>query len=260
MKIGVAQMSPLWENKAHNMRVCRTLAEEARESGCELLVFPELTLTGFSMNPSLAEPPDGDSAEFFCGLSNELGIAIAFGAAVSENGRVYNRLCIAQNGSVIASYSKVHPFSYVGEDKLFSGGSSAEICEINGVRFGLSICYDLRFPELYRMLAERCDCIINIANWPQSRSAHWQALLKARAIENQCFIIGCNRSGEGNGIAYSGDSAVYSPDGEQISCAKPFCEEIVYAEVSRAEAEKQRLSFPVTQDMRRDVYIEFYRS
>lgn len=258
MRVCAVQMNPFWEDKKRNMLLCRSFAEKAGE--CDLLVFPEMTLTGFSMNTSLAEPLDGETTRFFCDISVQTGAAVAFGAAIRENNSVFNRLLVADSGRITARYDKVHPFSYGSEDKFFRCGDKAVKADIRGMTVGLSICYDLRFPELYRMLADDCSCIINIANWPQARSTHWQALLKARAIENQCFIIGCNRVGEGGGLSYSGDSAVYSPDGECIAACEPCSEGIVSCAVSADEVIAARKDFPALRDRKNRLYAEFYRS
>jgi predicted amidohydrolase len=114
-------------------------------------------------------------------------------------------------------YIKIHPFSFAGEDKYFKGGEKLSTCSIEGFETGVAICYDLRFPELFIKLSEKAELIIVPANWPAARSLHWKTLLRARAIENQCYVAGVNCSGDMDGQTYSGDSAIYSPEGEMLT-------------------------------------------
>ncbi len=232
--------------------------QKAAEKGAQFVVFPELSLTGFTMNSVLAEPPDGETVQFFTDASRELGIAAAFGFACKHDGIITNRLCVAYNGIITAEYDKLHPFSYGGECSVYSPGSCLAATEVCGETVGLTICYDLRFPELYQALSRRCSLIIVIANWPVKRSDHWKALLKARAIENQCYITGCNRCGNGGGLSYSGDSAVYSPTGELICAAQPYDEQLIFADIRREECDKVQRSFPLKNDRRLDLYRDFY--
>ena len=256
MRVCVAQPDMAWEDKKANMILCRRLMEQA-EGKCELIVFPELTLTGFSMNADIAEEPDGDTAEFFCGLSREFSCCVIFGMAVKSGGKTYNRLCCADKGIITAYYDKIHPFSYGGECAVYSAGSKAVEVDICGTRTGFTICYDLRFPELYQKLSRTCGCIVCIASWPETRREHWLTLLKARAIENQCYIIGCNRTGTGGGLSYSGDSAVFSPLGTLVAGAGADSE-LLFAEIETEAAFAARSSFPVKNDRREDIYKEFY--
>lgn len=258
LKICVAQTNIVWENKSKNLRRCRDFIKTAAENGSRLIVFPELSLTGFTMNSSLAEAPGGETVRQFSHLSQEFGIAVGFGFACRESDRITNRFCIADNGGIIAGYDKLHPFSYGGECAVYSPGNHLETVELSGETLGLTVCYDLRFPEIYQKLSESCSLILVIANWPDSRSDHWKTLLKARAIENQCFIAGCNRCGSGGGLNYSGDSAVYAPTGELVGASEPYAEQLIYAEISGEECRKIRSGFPVKKDRRIDLYRDFY--
>lgn len=122
---------------------------------------------------------------------------------------------IDRAGEVRARYRKIHPFTFAGEDKVFNGGTEISFGEIDPVTIGLTICYDLRFPELYSSLGKKCELIVNIANWPARRVDHWNALLKARAIENQLFVVGVNRTGvDGKGLEYKKSSQIINPNGE----------------------------------------------
>lgn len=258
MKLCLAQTNIVWEDKSANMHKAREILAEAARRGTDLVVFPELSLTGFTMNASLAEPVDGETVRFFQNATADLKIAAAFGFACAHDGVVTNRLCIADHGEITAEYDKIHPFSYGGECSVYSGGSRIVTAEICGIRVGLSVCYDLRFPELYQAMSEQCQLILVSANWPDSREYHWNTLLRARAIENQCYIAGCNRCGTGGGLDYSGGSIVCSPTGEVISAAEPYKEGLVAAEISEEEVSRIRRGFPLKNDRRQDLYRDFY--
>lgn len=257
MKLCLAQTDIVWEDKSANMRKAREIMAEAAWQGAELVVFPELSLTGFSMNAGLAEPPQGETAEFFTELSGNSGVAAAFGFACSHDGVITNRICIADDGEIIAEYDKIHPFSYGGECAVYSGGDRLCTADIRGVRTGLTICYDLRFPEVYQALSADCELIIVAASWPDKRRAHWETLLRARAIENQCCIVGCNRFGNGGGLYYSGGSAVYSPEGVCMVSADDGSS-LLFADIDSGECRRVRSEFPVKNDRKSELYRDFY--
>lgn len=141
---------------------------------------------------------------------------------------------------------------------MYSGGARIVTAKVCGMTVGLSVCYDLRFPEIYQAMSEECQLILVIANWPDSRAYHWNTLLKARSIENQCYIAGCNRCGSGGGLKYSGGSIVCSPTGEVISAAEPYKEQLIYADISKKEVSSTRKGFPLKNDRRQDLYRDFY--
>ena len=238
------------------MRRCASLYESAAGQGAELIVFPEMSLTGFSMNTSLAEPPDGVTNRFFGELSRKYGVPCVFGYAEREGERFYNRLACAHDGVVKARYSKLHPFT-IGGERAFTGGSEPVSFTLGGMEFGLTICYDLRFPELYTELSKRCHAVIVAANFPKSRREHWLTLLRARAIETQCYILGCNRTGFGGGIEYSGDSVIFAPDGGELSRAGAGGE-LIFAEISAEAVNELRSAFPIRNDRRTEIYRNFY--
>ena len=240
------------------MEKCRSAMQQAADCGARLVVFPELSLTGFTTNASLAEPPDGDTVSFFSRLTGDLGVAAAFGFACHTETGITNRLCIADKGFITAKYDKIHPFSYGGECAVYSGGNSLTTIRVGDITAGLSICYDLRFPEIYQAMSGECRLLIVAANWPDSRAYHWDTLLKARAIENQCFVAGCNRCGSGDGLHYSGGSIICSPTGEVISSAEPYTEQLIFAEIDSEEVGRVRSVFPLKKDRRQDLYIDFY--
>ena len=148
-------------------------------------------------------------------------------------------------------YRKIHPFSFANEEKYFSAGNDIVATNIGDVKIGLTVCYDLRFPELYRLYAkEKVDIIIDIANWPSVRVEHWKHLLKARAIENQCFIVGVNRVGvDGKSNEYNGCSGVFNPMGKEIVLVEND-EKIIQSEIDIAEVNETRTKFRFLDDMK----------
>ncbi len=258
MKVGLAQFAPSWEDKKENMKKCEAFFKEASVFACDLLVFPEMTLTGFSMNTSLCENlQSGESVVFFKKCCMDYSMGCVFGCSTESDFNYYNELLyIDKSGEVSAAYRKMHPFTYGSE--IFSPGNACTAFDFEGDDIGLSICYDLRFPEIYQQLSKKCKCIIVAANWPEARSEHWSTLLKARAIENQCYIIGCNRVGEADNMTYSGDSMVIDPNGKILASAGSHTEELLCCEPDLNMAEMLRSDFPLKSDRRADIYRNFY--
>lgn len=220
MKIALASLNQLWGDKEGNFQACIDVARQAMNLGVELLVFPEMTLTCFYLNPALLGESKSktETLRKFGELSSEVKLTIVFGACLIDDvdGKARNYLCVAEpNGTSEAIYAKIHTFSHAGEDRVISSGLKPSSFDVAGEKFGASVCYDLRFPSLYTSLSEGCIGSVVIANWPDSRREHWFTLLKARAIENQMFMIGVNRIGtDGNGIFYSKMSCIVNPYGE----------------------------------------------
>jgi omega-amidase len=217
MRIALIQLAPDWESPKETIAQIENLGLEKIDA--DLILFPELTLTGFTMNSEmLAEELDGVSTTFFIGLAKKLKKHIIAGLIENYDDRRYNNAVhFDRDGLIAARYRKIHPYSYAGEDKSYSGSKELVTTKIDNHVFGLSVCYDLRFPELYRMYAKQgVEAIINIANWPVQRIHHWNHLLKARAIENLCYVIGCNRIGDDPFNKYNGQSAVYAPFGNTL--------------------------------------------
>jgi omega-amidase len=220
MKVALASLDQLWGDKKGNFDVCTEIARKAWNHGVDVLIFPEMTLTGFYLDPALLGESKSNSETLrkFGDLSSELKLTIIFGACLIDDFDQTSRnyLCVAEpNGTSEAIYAKIHTFSHAGEDRVISSGLNLSLFYVAGNKFGASVCYDLRFPSLYTSLSEECVGSVVIANWPDSRRTHWFALLKARAIENQMFMIGVNRIGiDGNGIVYSKMSCIINPFGE----------------------------------------------
>jgi predicted amidohydrolase len=215
-----------------------------------------MTLTGFSMNiDKISETEtNGKTLEKFKKMAKENNIAIVFGIVIEDNKKAKNRVYfIDNNGVVLNYYDKIHPFSFAGEDKYFNGGDMLSFVNFKSINIGLSICYDLRFPELYSALSSTCDVIINIANWPAKRIYHWNTLLKARAIENQIFMIGVNRTGiDGNSLEYVESSNIFNANGEILTSKQFYIMKIINIDLE--EQTKFIESFNTTQDRKNDLY------
>jgi omega-amidase len=221
MKIALISLNQIWEDKKSNWSLCRKYIKDAADNRVDLIIFPETTLTGFSTNVyKIGENrANSETLYSFKKAAIDSNIAIIFGMVLEINRKYFNyNIFISSDGKVIGEYAKIHPFSYAGEDEYFSSGSEIEIVKYNGFNIGLSVCYDLRFPEIYSAMAKNSDLIINIANWPMKRLDHWISLLKARAIENQIFTVGVNRVGlDGNELEYSESSCIFNADGIVLS-------------------------------------------
>lgn len=218
MNISLVSLEQIWENKKENLYICKRYIIEASLKGVELIIFPEMTLTAYSLDiQKNAEVKDNSfTIKSFQELAEENNIAIIFGLVIKEDIKATNRLYfIDENGKILDSYKKIHPFSLVDEDKYFLAGTEPKIVKYKNIKFGLTICYDLRFSNLYQYYMEQeTDCIINIANWPVKRIDHWNTLLKARAIEYQQYIIGVNRVGiDGNNLEYEESSKIFNANG-----------------------------------------------
>jgi predicted amidohydrolase len=145
----------------------------------------------------------------------------------------------------------MHPFSFGEEGKHYAGGEGAVVVDVGGTRVGLSVCYDLRFPELYRRMAG-AEVVVVIANWPVAREGHWVTLLQARAIENQCYVVGCNRVGRDGGNTYGGRSLIVGPRGELVADGAAW-EHVVSGQVDVGSVHAWRAAFPALQDIRGDL-------
>lgn len=253
MKIGLFQYSPEWEDKEANKKKILEILIQAKSS-FDLIVFPEMTLTGFSKKTSLAEPFDVNESptlKFFTKIAKDSKTSIIAGFIEQENEKVFNTLFfVNSSGEIVGKYRKIHLFSFAKEDKFYSAGNKPVIVDNQNLKIGLSICYDLRFPELFRVYAKsKVDLIINIANWPVTRVDHYVHLLKSRAIENQCFVIGVNRVGYGGKEFYDGRSSVFDPMGNEIVCVKDE-EKLIEAEIDLTQIENVREKFPFLDDIK----------
>ncbi len=217
LHITLIQPDIVWEDKAANLRKYETMI--AGISGPKhVVVLPEMFSTGFSMeSDKLAEPMDGYTVRWMADMAVKHRCIVTGSLIISDGGKYYNRLVWVQPDRKLWHYDKHHLFGYAGEDQHYTPGKNRLIAQVNGWRINLQICYDLRFPVWARNKENEYDALLYVANWPEVRSVAWKTLLQARAIENQCYVVGVNRVGQdGKGFNYSGDSSVFGPLGEVV--------------------------------------------
>ena len=259
MKIATISFNSIWENKLANLAKAEKIINSLKGK-VQYVVFPEMTFSGFSMaNLDLAENIyDSNLIIKIIKLAKDNDINILFGLMTKKENKKYNScICINSNGEIECIYDKIHLFSYSKEDEFITPGILPKSIEWQG-RWGLSICYDLRFPELYQQLSRNNLILVNIANWPKSRIIDWKTLLKARSIENQSFMIGVNRTGfDGNGLEYVESSSVFSPSGEEIIPLE-VSNEIKIFDLNLHLALDSRQSFPTKDDRKNKLYKNFY--
>ncbi|MBZ0157037.1 MAG: carbon-nitrogen family hydrolase [Alphaproteobacteria bacterium] len=254
MKIALIQMNSVWEDKRENLEKAAHFTRKASEEGCDLIVFPEMFSTGFSMNlPVVAEEGYGETPSFLSRIAKAYSINLIAGFAMVAPGDTLARnmaVVFTRQGQPTATYTKLHPFCLAGEDRHFIPGEAPSVFDIEGMPSSVFICYDLRFPEIFRMVAKEVHALFVIANWPDSRRDHWETLLKARAIENQCFVIGVNRTGtDGNRLRYPGASAIFGPAGNLILSGNET-EEFLAGEIDPSDVTALRTAYPFLKDMR----------
>lgn len=225
LTISTIQSDLIWEDVNANLNELETKIKSLTTK-TEIVVLPEMFSTGFSMSTEkFAESMDGFAVEWMKRVSRENKIILTGSLMIKENDCFYNRLIWMMPNGAMGYYDKRHLFGYGDEDKHFSAGNQRLIASVNGWKINLQICYDLRFPVWARQQSQmkdeqftpEYDVLIYVANWPERRSHAWKTLLCARAMENQCYVVGVNRVGkDGNGIYHSGDSMIVDPVGEVL--------------------------------------------
>lgn len=253
MKVHCCQLDIAWEDKRANYAKVRALVERTRPEAGDLLVLPEMFATGFTMNvAAAAEAPNSTTEQFVREIAQEHRICVLAGVVTSANeaGKGLNQaLAVAPDGGVLARYSKIHPFSLGGETKHYERGACIELFDWNGLKVAPFVCYDLRFPEIFRTAVRRgAEMFVVIANWPSRRAQHWVTLLQARAIENLAYVVGVNRAGNDPKLPYPGRSLVVNPHGNILADAGDG-ERMVQAEIDRAVLTDWRRDFPALRDM-----------
>ena len=238
-----------WENKVANYELFSKAIDQASEKS-NLIVLPEMFTTGFSMNTkNLAEKMDGPSVKWMKSHAENTNKYLAGSLIIKEKNHFFNRLVVAYPSGEIKYYDKKHLFSFAHEHENYTPGKQELILTIKGVKIAFFICYDLRFPVWCRNLKLKYDIAVYIANWPEKRRNHWMTLLKARAIENQSYVVGVNRIGnDGNGINYSGDSAIYNYLGEKVSHTQPNKHKIENHKLNIDSLKEYRTRFPAHLD------------
>lgn len=221
LRVALGEYDTGWHDPARSLERAGTVVRAAASAGAGLVVLPEMCTTGFTMDAAQAEPIDGPSVRGLGRIAVESRTNVLAGVAIREHeggaDRAVNMaLLLAPDGQCRATYRKQRVFAYAGEDAVYTPGREAVVTTLQGVRIAPFICYDLRFPELFRAVARDVDLMIVLANWPASRRTHWDSLIRARAIENQCYVVAVNRIGEGGGITYDGGSAAFDPWGTPL--------------------------------------------
>lgn len=253
LKVTAIQTELVWEDIESNLAAFDSKID-AIEDETHLIVLPEMFTTGFSTNPAaLAQDMRGSAIVWLKEKARHKNVDMVGSIIVKEDDKFFNRLIWAKPAGEIFTYDKKHLFRMAGEEKVYSAGHKNITVELYGWKIRPFICYDLRFPVWTRNIDKQYDAAIFIANWPARRSGHWKLLLQARAIENQCFVIGVNRVGtDGNGHPYSGDSAVIDPWGsvlfQKSDLACTFTTPLSYEVL-----QKSRQAFPVWMDADNDL-------
>ena len=248
LHITLVQSEISWHDIDANLKHIESLIKTGN-STTDLIILPEMFNTGFTMKPDEAgEEMTGKSVNFLIRLAREVQADITGSIAVKENRQYFNRLIWVKPDGEVLTYDKRHLFRMAGEDKIYTPGGSLLTVDLKGWRIRPFICYDLRFPVWSRNTGMEYDLAVFTANWPAARELHWDTLLRARAIENQCYVIGVNRTGrDGNGVNYNGRSAVIDYygkilfQGEESEC-------IQTVELSYDELTGYRESFPAWMD------------
>ena len=253
MQIVALQLDIQWENREWNHARVRQLIEKLDLQKGSLLVLPEMFDTGFSMNTNRTDPGVMSSSETFCrALAAEYQVAALAGVVVrSDEGQFANEaVAFAPDGKLLARYRKMRPFTGCDEHLHYTAGERHAVFKWSGIQIAPFICYDLRFPELFRPAAkDGAELIVVIANWPKKRSEHWVRLLQARAIENQAFVLGVNRAGTDPSFAYDGRSCLFDPHGRELFQAGA-AEQVIVAEIDPTVARQWRAEFPAVRDMK----------
>ncbi|HVR83355.1 MAG TPA: carbon-nitrogen family hydrolase [Planctomycetota bacterium] len=253
MHVAGVQLDIAWEDKAANHARVRDLVAAAKLPEGTLVVLPEMFATGFSMNVAgIAESPGGPTESFLASLAQDFGVFVCGGVVQrAADGRGLNQaVTFAPDRGLVARYSKIHPFSYGGETQHYAPGTEVITYRVRTVPISPFVCYDLRFPEIFRSAAKKgAQLLTVIANWPQPREAHWLTLLKARAIENQAFVVGVNRCGRDPKLAYSGRGQIVDPRGTVLADGGDG-EGVFGADLDMAGLISYRKDFPALQDMR----------
>jgi omega-amidase len=252
MKVALCQMNVVQGDAVHNEQRVVAMIAEAVEGGAELVVLPEMWKSGYDF-ANLAkhvEPINGATANFLSEQAKTHGVFLVGGSfTLQEEGKVYNTsLTFNPQGEQINRYSKLHLIGLMQEDKYLAAGTDYQPFLIGDTLASVIICYDLRFPELIRTYAVEGASILFVpAEWPIQREAHWLALLRARAIENQMYVVGANTTGENENDRFNGNSIIYDPWGEVVAQAGSE-EQILFADLALEKVAEVRKSVPVFQD------------
>ena len=253
MKVSIIQHDIVWGNPAENR--LRLQQQIEAQPGADLYVLTEMWSTGFAINPEGVAERDEASLQWMKDMAVQQQAVIAGSLAIEQDGSFHNRLYFVKPDGEVEYYDKRHLFSYGGEDKYYSPGTERVVVEWKGVRFLLTVCYDLRFPVWMRW-SDDYDAILCVANWPTVRIDSWQTLLRARAIENQCYVVGVNRVGKDPNCDYCGCSAIINPYGQTIAECEKNKEYSMEAVFDMEKLNAYRVKFPALKEKDKFEIIE----
>ena len=261
MKIAAAQISCAPGDPDANVRKIREFSERAKNSGADLVVFPEMSDTGYSMPmiQKCAQPWAKGAVPQLQKIAKELSVAIVAGVSDRDGERIYNaQAFIDRDGSTIAKYRKTHLVTAAPLDErpVFTAGDEFVSCKIDNFTAGMAICYDLRFPEIWRKLAveQNTNLFVISSAWPWVRIEHLRIFALSRAIENQCYLVVANRVGTDDGVTLCGSSVIVDPHGAILAGASVDREEIIFADISKQALDLTRERIRVFDHRRRDLY------
>jgi len=242
LKISGLQLDIVWKNIPENLQA---IEAKLRDQEADIFLLPEMFATGFCMDVEEIADDKNKILGWMKSFAMKKNAAVGGSVAVKENGRFFNRFYFVEKTGKVQVYDKRHLFSYAKEDQHYSAGKEKMVFEYLGWKILLQTCYDLRFPVFQRN-RENYDIMLNIASWPDTRILAWKTLLKARAIENQCYVFGLNRTGtDGNTLFYSGESKCFFADGTEIS---EISKEFITADLNREKLQEYRKKFPFLED------------
>lgn len=245
LRVAICQMDIIWGDCEANLQRVESCV---RSADADLVVLPEMFLTGYDCSSEVALPTDSPYIERLQGLATEVGRAVGGTIAVSDKGAIYNRFYLFRPDGSAECYDKRHLFRMAGEDWVFSSGSERVVMEYKGWRILPQVCYDLRFPVWSRQRGDEYDLVIYSAEWAGTRIGAWDRLLPARAIENQAFVVGVNRVGDDPLAHYNGHSVVLNPYGEVIARVEEDVEGVAVAELDLEALRRFREKFPAWAD------------
>jgi predicted amidohydrolase len=251
-RIAAVQHDIVWEDREANFARLAPMVAGAVGLGAGLVLLTETFSTGFSMTPGIGEPEDGPSAQFLRSQAAAHGVWVGGSCPeIAPGGELpYNSFVLAGPDGTTHRYRKLHPFTHAGEHERFRAGDGPVTVTVDGLRVTPFVCYDLRFADVFWRAAPETDVYLVPANWPSPRREHWRTLLRARAIENQAYVVGVNRVGTaGDGTEHVGDSRIVSPTGELLATAAGV-ETVLVADVEAAEVAATRDRFRFLPDRR----------
>lgn len=251
MRIAAIQHDIVWEDSVATRRHVTPLIAQAAASGARLIALTEMFATGFSMRPErIAEDEGGPIEQFLVHQAREHDThLVASIAQRGGDGQFRNNAVFAGPTGLVRRYAKIHPFSYAGEHEHYAAGERHLTVDVDDLRVTLFVCYDLRFADEFWACAPDTDLYVVPANWPEPRREHWRTLLRARAIENQAYVLGVNRVGGVKDLEYRGDSAIIDPMGRVLAEAENG-ESILLADVDAATVTQTRAMLPFIADRR----------